>query len=318
MNRPTVSACVITYNQRAYLSQCIEGILSQQGDFSMEIVIADDCSTDGGRLLAEGFAQRDRRIRVLDRGRNLGMGANIKSALAACKGDFIALCEGDDFWTDPKKLDRQLRTFDDRRVMLSTTAGFVTDDAGRELNPVTRIGTQTTLSVGDILAGGSGLWPTCSMIFRRECVERIPSGVYEQGVIDWPLDVFLAAQGCAFYDPTPTCAYRVGARGSWTEQLRNSANFIEHHRRQRQLEEFFRRELGSAYDDEIRRGFSKHVLYFYATLRTPNATKWKELRKDLPRLDVKEKAAAIAFAAIPGLGELAFWLRRRLVAALHG
>jgi glycosyltransferase involved in cell wall biosynthesis len=309
---PRVSVCVITYNQHSYLAQCLESILAQQGDFTMDVVIADDCSTDGARELAESFARRDRRVRVLERERNLGMGGNARAALAACTGDLIALCEGDDFWTDPHKLQRQVERFRDPQVMLSVTGGIRVDEAGREVSRFSTFRHEGPLRAADILAAGGGRWPTCSTVFRRECLSRLPDSIYEQRAIDWPLHVLVAAQGIAWYDPTPTCAWRQSARGSWTETLRRKDAFVRHHRRTDELRSFFRDALGPEYEGAINRGLAPHVLYFYASRRAPLRAKLGELANDLPCLSWPERVAAVAFAAVPGLGELAFWVRRKL------
>jgi len=311
MTGPTVSVCVITYNQRRYLAQCLESIVSQRGDFSMEVIVADDCSTDGAHEVAEDFARRDERIRLLRPEHNLGMGGNVKAALNACSGEFIALCEGDDFWTDPLKLSGQLAVFDNPEVTLSLTGGVKVDEAGQELGPFSRINKTGPLTASEILASGGGRWPTCSTVFRRECLSGVPEGIYEQPVIDWPLHVFLATQGQAWCDPMPTCAWRMASRGSWTENLQRVDQFVRLHQMHRDLEDFFLRELGPDYAVAIRRGFARHILYFYAAGRTPIRLKWRELSGDLPRLDRKQRAAAIIFSLIPGLGDLALSLRRR-------
>lgn len=313
MSGPTVSACVISYNQRNYLTQCIEGIRSQRGDFAMEVVIADDCSTDGTLELAQSFAERDPRIRVIQREQNLGMGANLRGALEACTGEFIALCEADDFWTDPEKLARQLPVFADARVTICGSGGFVTDDSGRQFVRSARYPRPRYLSAADILAVGGGQWPTCSTVLRRKCLQAVPKEIYDQPVIDWPLNVFVAAQGRAWYDPAPTCAWRIGARGSWTEDLKRAERFVRHHQRHRGLEALFRRELGPAFDHAIQRGFAKHILYFYAADRVPARDKWNELPTDLPRLGWGQRIAAVFLASLPGVGELLLSLRRKLL-----
>jgi glycosyltransferase involved in cell wall biosynthesis len=313
MSGPTFSVCVITYNQQQYLTQCLEGILAQRGDYTMEVILADDCSTDGTQVVADAFARRDPRIRLLKADRNLGMGGNLRSAFAACAGEFIALCDGDDFWTDPDKLSLQLAAFADPSVTVSMTGGIRVDEAGRELGRFASFSKAGPLTAADILAGGGGQWPTCSTVFRRSCLARLPEETYDQPVIDWPLDVLVAAQGRAWYDPRPTCAWRMASRGSWTENLRNADEFADHHRRHRDLEDFFRRHLGTTYEQAVRRGFARHVLYFYAASRSPQRTKWRELAADLPRLDCTQRAVAIAFTMVPGLGELALALRRRTV-----
>jgi glycosyltransferase involved in cell wall biosynthesis len=107
--QPTVSVCMIAYNHEDFLEQAIEGVLMQQANFSIELVIGEDRSPDRSREIC--IAYRDQHpevIRLLDRDRNLGMQQNFKETIQACKGEYVAICEGDDYWTDPHKLQKQV------------------------------------------------------------------------------------------------------------------------------------------------------------------------------------------------------------------
>lgn len=107
--KPLVSVCMITYNHEAYIAEAIEGVLMQQTDFPIELVIGEDCSTDGTREICLIYEQRfPDKIRVLPRARNLGIVPNYVNTLKNCNGQFIALCEGDDYWINPQKLQYQV------------------------------------------------------------------------------------------------------------------------------------------------------------------------------------------------------------------
>lgn len=109
MNELTVSACIITYNQRDYIRQCLEGAVSQKVNFKYEIIIGDDCSTDGTSAICEEFALLyPNLIKILPKTKNLGMTGNWMHTIQNCNGKYIALCEGDDYWTDITKLQQQV------------------------------------------------------------------------------------------------------------------------------------------------------------------------------------------------------------------
>src|SRR5690349_4970838 len=96
-----INVIVTTYNHEKYIAQCLESILEQKGDFEIEVIVGDDCSTDGTRKIVEGFGARHPNIiSVLPKGENLGITKNLKRCLDACTGEYIAICEGDDYWTD--------------------------------------------------------------------------------------------------------------------------------------------------------------------------------------------------------------------------
>lgn len=109
METPFVSVCMITFNHKKYISEAIEGVLMQKTNFSFEMVIGEDCSTDGTREIVFDYAKKyPNIIRVITSEKNVGMINNLNRTLAACTGKYIALCEGDDYWTDPLKLQKQV------------------------------------------------------------------------------------------------------------------------------------------------------------------------------------------------------------------
>jgi glycosyltransferase involved in cell wall biosynthesis len=108
-SEPVVSVCMITYNHEQFIRQAIEGVLMQQCDFRFELVIGEDFSTDSTRILCEEYAKKYPEIvRLLPSQKNLGMIPNFVRTLQACTRKYIAFCEGDDYWTDPFKLQKQV------------------------------------------------------------------------------------------------------------------------------------------------------------------------------------------------------------------
>jgi glycosyltransferase involved in cell wall biosynthesis len=103
------SVAMITYNHASYIAEAIEGVLSQETDFPIELVIGEDCSTDGTRAIVFDYQKRHPDlIRVIACDENVGMIANILRTERACRGKYVAYCEGDDFWHHPQKLQKQV------------------------------------------------------------------------------------------------------------------------------------------------------------------------------------------------------------------
>ncbi len=106
---PVVSVYMITYNHGNFIAQAIEGVLMQQTNFSVELVIGEDCSTDNTRQVCLEYKEKyPDRIKLVLSEKNLGVGKNGLNTFAACLGKYIAICEGDDYWTDPLKLQKQV------------------------------------------------------------------------------------------------------------------------------------------------------------------------------------------------------------------
>lgn len=106
---PLVSVCMTAYNHAPYIGRAIEGVLSQRTTFAVELVLSDDCSPDGTGAICRDYAARyPDRIRLLTGDVNVGMRANYRRTIEACRGRYVAMCDGDDWWCDPLKLQRQV------------------------------------------------------------------------------------------------------------------------------------------------------------------------------------------------------------------
>ncbi len=119
-----ISVVVVTYNQATTLPRTLDAILRQQCRLPIEIVIGDDCSTDGTPQLCDDYAQRyPEQVRVLHQPANKGVAQNYFDCLLACRGDLIADCAGDDFWIDDQKLAKELQLMEsDPDITLVHTA----------------------------------------------------------------------------------------------------------------------------------------------------------------------------------------------------
>lgn len=114
-----LSVFVVTYNQEQYIRQCLESIAMQKVNFDYEVIIGDDCSTDGTAAICDEFVKkvesqesRVKRIEVYHHPKNLGLLKNWEFVMNKCQGEYIALIEGDDYWIDENKLQWQVDWLD--------------------------------------------------------------------------------------------------------------------------------------------------------------------------------------------------------------
>lgn len=106
---PLVSVLMTTYNHERYLARAVESVLAQQTSFAVELVLGEDCSTDGTRALCEAYASEyPGRVRLVTGPANIGWRANYLRTFEACRGKYVAYCDGDDWWSDPHKLQMQV------------------------------------------------------------------------------------------------------------------------------------------------------------------------------------------------------------------
>lgn len=122
-----ISVGVITYNQEATIRQTLDSILAQKGDFDLELVIGEDCSTDSTRSICEEYTihHTPYTVVLLPSQKNLGIMANFARVMQAYTGDYVAICAGDDYWCDEHKLKKQLDYFTSHpEVGVVSTSGY--------------------------------------------------------------------------------------------------------------------------------------------------------------------------------------------------
>lgn len=211
---PKVSVAMITYNHEAFIAQAIESVLMQETDFPVELVIGEDCSTDGTRRIVKAYAEKyPNVIHVLIPERNLGMQRNFRAVLALCRGQYIACLEGDDAWL-PKKIQRQVDILEKqpKTVALVYSDALQMDENG-VLLPQTFI--QTREHISDPPGGNvfRDLWKGNFMLvqaslFRKEVFD---SSEQMDDLYDWDLLLRISKAYKVVYSPVPSVKYRIHA-----------------------------------------------------------------------------------------------------------
>ncbi|MFA6411099.1 MAG: glycosyltransferase [Syntrophales bacterium] len=211
---PLVSVLMLAYNHERYIAQAVEGALMQQVDFTYEIVIGEDCSTDGTRDLITGYGGKyNDRIRLLLQKRNAGMQKNFADTYRACRGRYIALLDGDDFWTDPHKLQKQVDYLEknpDYAICFHNMQVLYEDD--QQMNRLSNPNQQETTTLED-LARGNFIY-TASCLFRKTFSE-LPRWFDQCAVGDYPLHLLNARQGKIRFIDEVMGVYRVHPGGTW-------------------------------------------------------------------------------------------------------
>ncbi len=221
MNTPIVSVCMICYNQEKYISQAIEGVLMQKTNFPIQLVIGEDCSTDGTWAICRDYADKNPdRIKLLPSVKNLGPMNNFIRTLDACDGKYIAICEGDDYWTDPAKLHKQVGFLEINSdyVFCFHDVAIYNENTGKS---EARVGTRSIDDVVDIKSVISqNNIATASIIFRNIFdFKNMPEWFYKNGQKgDYGLVVILAEKGLGKFMTEQMSVYRVHGGGIWSGQ----------------------------------------------------------------------------------------------------
>ncbi len=225
MERPIVTICCITYNHEAYVEECIDGFLKQQTSFNFEVIIHDDASTDATQKIIKNKVGSDQSFNLILRKENLkSKGVAIFPLLyKKAKGKYIAICEGDDFWNDPHKLQKQ---FDVMEANPDCSVCFTSSHYQYELNPaknhVYYPNSETKKRIyelKDIIDKPGDFMTTASLFFKKKLVVDLPEWLLTAPVGDLPLSLYLASKGSIIYLPDTTCTYRLMAESSWSKSM---------------------------------------------------------------------------------------------------
>lgn len=215
-NAPMVSVCMITYNHEAYIRQAIEGVLKQICDFTFELIIGEDCSTDKTLDVCNELSETNNQIRLLPSTANLGMMPNFVRTLSECRGKYIALCEGDDYWTDPYKLQKQVDFLEANadfsicfhRVKIWQNGKLKADFLTGNVNDTTTI---------IDLANGNYIH-TPSVVFRNKLFDQFPPEFAESPVGDYFLHMLNARYGKIKKLPETMGVYRLHNGNNWANK----------------------------------------------------------------------------------------------------
>ena len=224
MSSVLVSVCVITYNHCNYIRQCLDGILMQQTSFSFEIIINDDCSTDGTtEIIKEYVTKYPDIIRPIFHEENQyskgvrGMFANFCFPRAI--GKYIALCEGDDYWTDSLKLQRQVDFLNKYPKYILTSHAFDTQlsSSGEIMRSADISGFSYSITN---YVKGEWCCSTLSVVFRASALENINYPI----TMDVVLFYALLKQGDGYCLKENMAIYRVHEGGVWSSIDMNTRN----------------------------------------------------------------------------------------------
>jgi glycosyltransferase involved in cell wall biosynthesis len=206
---PLVSICVQTYQHMNFIRECLNGILIQQTKFQFEIIVGEDESTDGTREVCKEYAERyPDKIRLFLRSRKdviyidgsptgrFNLVENIKVA----RGKYIAICEGDDFWTDPLKLQKQydLMEFNPTASLCFHRVNIINTDGSKILGTTSEEKVKAEFTTADLLKLDKWLISTCSLMIKKEAI-IFPDWVNEIKPGDLMLQLLCSLEGNLYF-----------------------------------------------------------------------------------------------------------------------
>ncbi|WP_428225321.1 glycosyltransferase [Flavobacterium sp.] len=257
-----VSVCMITYNHEKYITKAIESILMQKTDFNFELIISNDNSTDSTHkniLEILNKHPESKRIKYIHNKENLGMMPNFIQVIHNCKGEYIALCEGDDYWTNPEKLQKQVDFLDANKNFSMCFHPVNIDFHGKitEDNITKQVKKHT--SIYDLAAGN--YIHTCSVLYRNNLYDNFPKYFYSAPVGDYFLHLLNAQYGDIYRLEETMGNYRVHDTSYWSSKKQNEREkiwieFLEN------IKPLFSKKIQKVIDIQIKSNQPKKIGWF--------------------------------------------------------
>ena len=213
-----VSVRVLTYNQEQWIRQTLDSILAQRTSYTFEVVIGEDCGSDGTRKICEEYAAKYENVFLVPQEKNLGLIGNWANVNHHVSGKYIMGCAGDDYWHNPEKMQMQVDFMEAHPecVMCHTDIDELHETTGalaRNVKQTNGIEPPEGKIQKEILAGKERI-SAVTMCVRREVFEKyVPYDEFARRHFpreDWPTLLILAAHGDIRYLPISTATYRVG------------------------------------------------------------------------------------------------------------
>lgn len=209
---PKVSVCVVTYNQEKYIRQCLQSIVDQETDFLFEVIVGDDCSTDGTPIIIREFADRYPQIvKPLFHKQNIGVFQNYRFVHDQAKGDYVCHMDGDDFWL-PGKIAYQTQLLDENpKISQCWTCAELVDDNGKKIgifpSHLAKIFNPKKITTRDIALSYALVGHHSTQMYRREARR---SEMLGEQFLDYWVAFTNSLSGDGFYSKKILSAYRMG------------------------------------------------------------------------------------------------------------
>ncbi len=231
---------MITYNHEKFISDAINGVLQQKTDFPVQLIIGEDCSTDNTRLICQDYVTRHPEKIVLTSNEvNLGMSKNFNQTLNLCTSRYIALCDGDDYWTDPLKLVRQIEYLEKNSGCVATFHNVNANENNRLIG-LGYLANPGDFDIGNLFRGCNMI--SCTLVFRN-------TGPFPDDLVinDTTLGLFLLENGHAHYVDRIMAEYRIHVGGVFSK-----TSVLDRYKLYLKFKEVIEKKYITRYPEEIR------------------------------------------------------------------
>ena len=227
-----VSIICNTYNHERYIRDALNSFLMQKTTYPFEILIHDDASTDGTADVIRAYQSKypDIVLPIYQEENKYSQGIRIseKYQLPRARGKYIAFCEGDDYWIDQYKLQKQYDVMEEHPEIDICAHAVYKMKNGRKRGLFSPRSEVCVIKIEDVITGGGAFVGTNSLFFRKSVFDHNPK--YSQIIsLDYVWQIRGSLRGGMMYLPDVMSVYRIGVKDSWTDRMRRSPNKMISH-----------------------------------------------------------------------------------------
>lgn len=233
-NKIMVTVCCLAYNHEKYIRKTLDGILMQKTTFPIEAIIHDDCSTDNTKQIIEEYHEKYpniiKPIYEVENQYSKCKHISRKFIYPKARGKYIAICECDDWWTDPEKLQRQVEFLEKNTEYSAVYHAANIETNGKIIGNTQFFSEEKDISIDEMIRKGGGFCATLSLCFRKEYALDYPKFREIADVGDYPMQILLAIRGKVRYFPQIMGVYNYNHDGSWSnEMLKDSGASLKYY-----------------------------------------------------------------------------------------
>ena len=227
-----VSVICLTYNQEHYINDAIKSFLTQETNFPFEIIIQDDASTDGTAEIIRNYVKKyPNIIKPVFQKENQFSQKNkdvLVTAVSYANSEYLAYCEGDDYWTDPKKLQVQISEMQKHpncSISFHPILRIFPHKKKRMRIIAQHANLNKKFNTKELILGGSSFCPSPSFVFRASLFKLLPKWFFDVPIGDYFLQILASLNDGALYINRVMAVYRVNSIGSWSERMSKDENY---------------------------------------------------------------------------------------------
>lgn len=286
-----VSVVCITYNHEEYIRNALDGILIQETDFRYEVVVHDDASTDNTPQIIRNYEEKYPDLfRCIYEQQNQfsirGAQSLFGDVFSICRGKYIAICEGDDFWIDRHKLQIQIHWMEEHSEYFMTAHNALCMDCtDYSLNAISPYTSDRELSPEEVIMQYKANLPTASLVMKSD-IRNMEKFFLESGVGDLPVQLYSIFHGKIYYFDRIMSIYRYYHKGSWCKEVwGNTRTAVIHYIKMIRFTEKYDNYTEGKYDEWVRQLKYRYIYTIIKKCETLTDNEYKEIVETLDTLD---------------------------------